>query len=736
MNNVAEITKKLEEGIQSLFESDNYKNYLNTLSKFHNYSPGNAMLIFMQRPDATYVAGYNAWKDKFSRQVQKGEKGIKIIAPMPFKHKDTAADGTEVDVSGIRFKVTTVFDVSQTKGEPLPQLGISQLPDDLISQEVADQYKRLFSALEATSPVPVGFENITSGAKGYYSQAEKRIAIHNANSFPQQIKTLVHEITHARLHDLDKNAPENEPRPDRRTREVEAESIAYTVCSHYGLDTSEYSFAYIAGWSSGKDMKELKSSLQTIQKGAAAIINDSKAYLVELEKEINPVLPGLPSPTKNLTPSPEPNPTKNPAQNPAQHPTENPAQHLTQNPMQNPIQTIGTNPNYRKLSQEEINSAANTNLIDFLQHIGEPLKQSGNSWRWTGSNNESCTIIPHNPHMFKHFSTGESGNAITFCQSKLHMTFQEAVEALNTYNGYGYAAASPTNTVPLTNAAPTTEQQPKKMPFLMPKAAADQSCAYNYLNQERGLQASRGDIVDYFMRRGDIYQTNEGRYQNIAFVYKDFDGNLAGAIKRGFPPNDFKGNHSGSNIADYCFRYEPQQAVTSSTGEVYIFESPIDMISYIAMTSQIDPDCWRSSHYLATGGVHPSAALNYIRHMVDTGKPINTICLCQDNDAAGMDGRLNIIKGLEKMGYTGEIRCHYPQNKDWNMDLMGGIISEDAEWNKSYTYDLTEAISNRKASFEALKQSLEAPNQPLKTPEVPSLPEVPKTPKNNLRMVM
>jgi len=286
-----EITEKLEAGIKGIFDSEQYKTYLKTLSKFHNYSFNNCLLIAMQKPDASHVAGFNAWKDDFKRQVRKGEKGIKILAPSPFKTKKTvdavSADGKPVYKDGKRvkeekeitvpaFKVTTVFDVSQTDGEPLPQIGVNELTGSV------DKYKDFFAALEKTSLVPIGFEAIKGGAKGYYHLEEKRIAINEGMSELQNLKTAIHELAHSRLHDIDKNAPKDTPRPDRRTREVEAESIAYTVCQHYGLDTSDYSFGYVATWSGGKELDVLKASLDTIRKEADAIITEVDKHFAEL----------------------------------------------------------------------------------------------------------------------------------------------------------------------------------------------------------------------------------------------------------------------------------------------------------------------------------------------------------------------------------------------------------------------------------------------------------------------
>ena len=292
-----EITDRLEQGITELFDSERYREYLRVMSKFHNYSFNNTLLIAMQKPDASLVAGFSAWKNNFGRNVIKGQKGIKIIAPSPYKVKQEmkkidphtqqpiiGKDGKPVteekEITIPAYKVVSVFDVSQTEGRELPDIAVNELTGDV------ERYRDFFAALEKTSPVPIGFEQIPGSSHGYYHLEDKRIAIDEGMSELQTLKTAIHEIAHAKLHDIDLNAPENEqqPRIDRRTREIEAESVAYTVCQHYGLDTSDYSFGYVAGWSSGRELSELKSSLETIRSAAAEIINSIDETLAELSK--------------------------------------------------------------------------------------------------------------------------------------------------------------------------------------------------------------------------------------------------------------------------------------------------------------------------------------------------------------------------------------------------------------------------------------------------------------------
>lgn len=291
---VREITDKLEQGIKELFESERYKEYLTTMSKFYSYSFNNTLLIAMQKPDATLIAGYTSWQRNFDRHAMKGEKGIKILAPAPYKAQEERekidpatrkpvldADGkpvTEtVEVLRPAFKVVSVFDVSQTDGKELPDIMVGELTGSV------EQYEDFWCALKEISPVPVELEKIEGGAHGYYHLVDKRIAIDEGMSEMQTIKTLIHEIAHAKLHAIDpdeKTAPED--RKDRHTKEVEAESVAYTVCQRYGLETSDYSFGYIAGWSSDKETKELKGSLETIRSTAAEMIESIDAKLKEL----------------------------------------------------------------------------------------------------------------------------------------------------------------------------------------------------------------------------------------------------------------------------------------------------------------------------------------------------------------------------------------------------------------------------------------------------------------------
>lgn len=290
-----EITERLEQGVKELFTSEMYTEYLKTMSQFHNYSFNNTVLIAMQKPDATLVAGYQAWQKKFKRQVKRGEKGIQIIAPAAIREKEEIEkfdpetnepilrpDGqpeTEEVVHIIpRFRIATVFDVSQTYGEPLPELETPELMGNV------ENYEVFMQALREISPVPIRFDEIESGAKGYYSTVNKETVIQQGMSEMQTMKTGIHETTHAKLHDREIMEELGEKK-NQMTREVEAESVAYTVCQYFGLDTSDYSFPYIAGWSSSVDMKELRASMDTIRKTAGEMIDGMTEVMQQLMRE-------------------------------------------------------------------------------------------------------------------------------------------------------------------------------------------------------------------------------------------------------------------------------------------------------------------------------------------------------------------------------------------------------------------------------------------------------------------
>ena len=311
-----EITEGIEQGIKDLFESDKYRQYLSTMSRFHRYSVNNVTLIHMQMPGATHVAGYNRWRDQFERHVKKGEHGITIIAPTPFKKKieeqkldpDTKApmldkDGkvitVEKEIEIPMFRPVKVFDVSQTEGKPLPQLA-----SDLTGN--VQQFEAFMEALRRSAPVPVSIEPLQENMDGYFSPEKQQIVIRAGMSEVQTVSAAVHEIAHSKLHNYEKEREaaaagtkqEAPKKKDRQTEEVEAESISYTVCQYFGIQTGENSFGYIASWSSGKELPELRASLETIQKTSTGLITDIERHFKEICKERGIDLSEQPRPQK------------------------------------------------------------------------------------------------------------------------------------------------------------------------------------------------------------------------------------------------------------------------------------------------------------------------------------------------------------------------------------------------------------------------------------------------------
>ena len=268
-NRLHDILEMLEKGVRDVYSKDEWQNYLKAMSRFHSYSSRNSLLIYMQKPDARLVAGYRLWNTQFNRQVRKGEKGIRILAPMRSKVIEKDTDEKKQIITG--FRPVAVFDISQTDGDPVPVNLCEQLTSEV------DDYPLFIEALELVSPVPVHFREIEDTSLGFYNRKEKEIVVRRGMSESQSVKTLLHEITHALLHDEKGN-------DDRVRKEIEAESVAYAVSSYYGIDTSAYSFSYIALWSNDQETAVLKDSLATIQK--------TSDHLIRLINHVRNPVPG------------------------------------------------------------------------------------------------------------------------------------------------------------------------------------------------------------------------------------------------------------------------------------------------------------------------------------------------------------------------------------------------------------------------------------------------------------
>ena len=368
---------------------------------------------------------------------------------------------------------------------------------------------------------------------------------------------------------------------------------------------------------------------------------------------------------------------------------------------------------YRKLSQEEIDNAANTSLVDFLLSRGEHLEKRGGTFFWISGGNNSVAFIPSKPNIFKHFSTGVSGNAIQFCREYLDMSFQDAVETLNGGRG-AIAYSQPPQT---RSKAANTVSAASKQPFEPPHKDTSGNGArfVAYLSEKRGISRS---VVWDFANVGSLYQTKEksaktgGTYSNIAFMYTDFDGKPQGAIKRSLSDKGFKGCHANSNLTDFCFRHDAVASngqKSTETSRLFVFEAPIDMLSFITLAESKDaafaptsdatsdganisnikrePAKWKQDTYLALGGVSPSPLLNYISHKTAQGQDIKEIWLALDNDYAGIKACINIINKLRNAGVTCNIQCYLPKGKDWNEDLLNAAKHNDWQtgaWSKDF----------------------------------------------------
>ena len=290
-----EITDRLEAGVCGVLDSENYKSYLTSMSKFHTYSFRNTILIFLQKPDASLVAGAGKWQSEFERTRKQGERGLKILAPNfykvkkripkkdpdtgePIKDKDGKPLMDEQEITVPDYRVVSVYDISQTEGKELPEAHVNMLSGDV------ERFEELQAALEKSSPYAISIEPILDGAKGRCFYNEQRIAVNEGMSELQTLKTAIHEVAHARLYEKNLHLAEDK-RPDKATCEVQAESVAYAVCQYWGLDTSDYSFGYIANWSSGRNLEELQASLETIQAAANDLINEMEIHLLELQQQ-------------------------------------------------------------------------------------------------------------------------------------------------------------------------------------------------------------------------------------------------------------------------------------------------------------------------------------------------------------------------------------------------------------------------------------------------------------------
>lgn len=690
---VKEITDQLEAGLKALFEGDNYRQYLNTMSKFHNYSFNNTLLIALQKPDATYVAGIKSWNRHFGRSVNKGETGIKIFAPAPYKvkkeeeeiDKETGLpvldkDGNpvikEVEITIPAFKVVSVFDVSQTNGRALPTIGVEELNGDV------KDYEKLLSVLREISPVPIKFEEINTGSHGFYHQVNKDITIKEGMSEVQTVKTAIHEIAHAMLHDRDLSDAQQK---NKNTREVEAESIAYTVCQHFGLDTSDYSFGYIAGWGTNTELTELKASLETIRQTASQIISSIEEKYLGIEKENvqdksaevgGEVVPKAAEKPKNnniigntdYKDIKDKQYVKAPASLTQYVEEFLKAENIPYSGLKGKAGTTFTvskenftelqnfvddmklsqkviNENKSKndrVSKSEIERAEIVNLPQFLMSQGVELKRVGKEYIM--KEHDSVHIYDNTygeKGKWFRFSENVGGGNIDFCEKFLGMSFKEAVEALNGGRDISYEP-------PQRNTAEVSK--PPEKHEINIKENADSKRAIAYLTKTRGIDYN---IVAELLKSGKLVQ--EEKTGNAVFLIKDENNVTVGAEKIGTSTeNRFKGIEAGT-AEGYGF-----EIVRGKGENAYFFESAVDMLSFM----QLNSDKLDNARLVSMMGVKPSIVEAVMQRNNILSENVR---ICSDNDKAGN----KFAKSLQEK-YPQMKRLIPPDLKDWNDQLRYG----------------------------------------------------------------
>lgn len=613
----------IEAGIKEIWNSDTYRAYLRTLSKFHSYSARNCLLILLQNPDATYVAGYRAWQKNFNRQVKRGEKGIAILGYTPQKVQVTvqvkdAAGQPVLDKDGNpttrkeekilpRYMPVYVYDISQTEGEPLPTIAPAELTGDV------QHYDEIMAALQAESPFPLIFEDPgQADVKGYCSPAAKKIVIRPGMSQVQTIKTAIHEVAHACLH------AENAEEKTRREKEVEAESVAYVVCDHFGIDTSDYSFAYLAGWSS-RELKEIEGSLTTIQAQAHQLIASIEKRMTDLQQD-RAAVQSADEQTANAPAAPE-----------APRMADAPKLHFT---------------------PEQLAAAKEVSALEYAQRQGYELVRHGSSYQM--KEHDSMVFLQNGKWFWN--SRGLHGGAIEFVMHYEGKTLPEAVIALA---GDGVPQRSQRQSeMP---AMPAEEP----VPLTLPEKAENMKAAIAYLCQTRGIDYN---LIRRLAQEGRIYQSStangEKVFHNAVFVGLDENGEPRSASLRGCSTqSSFKMEARGSDKA-YPFEIpgKPNAPILA------VFESAIDALSH-ASINKISDLAGDAGHRIAIGGNGRAEA---IEKMLKKYPDVKQVQFCLDSDDAGHKIYTQLRERLIADGY-GHVDMTFvscPLGKDWNEYLQ------------------------------------------------------------------
>jgi hypothetical protein len=615
---------ELEAGVKDIFESGKFEEYLNALSKFHNYSIGNVMRIERQKPEASIVAGFNTWKEH-GRYVKSGEKGLKILAPHFKSVPQTDKDGNPIfDTNGKQitkleldyFTWKYVFDISQTDGKPFPEL-VNPLNGNV------ENYNKMLDSLIEISPVPVSFEDIRNGSLGFFNKVQHRIAIQKNMNEPETLRTLIHEISHAHLHNLETGEEKNK---DRRTREVQAESVAFVVCKHFGIDTGNSSFGYIAGWSSDKEYPQLKESLNIIRKYSDKIINDIDEKFLGIENknfDVDKIFD-----------------------------TEKTEQEKFQKGGIDEMNYNNTNiRNSEKTSPkytaylDKVEQARNGDLLGYFQSHGYEIQKQGSEF-YIKSIKGLC-INPSKGTWFSHYDGSGGHNSIDCLTKVIGLNFKEAVTQLS-----GYSYTSPSKNSSFQIRQNTSEYKKEVKQLVIPERADNNKRVIAYLTQTRKIPK---EIVYQYIKADKIYQDkNTG---NAVFPHTK-NGKIVGAELQGtLSEKRFKGiaKGTGDSIFAVTFSKEIKKA--------YIFESTIDLMSFHAMLGKNNN--LNGVALISMAGLKPQVIKTIQRNGVE-------IFSCVDNDEKGrkFETDNNFPRAfdiLEKVGV-----------KDWNDLLKANYALENS----------------------------------------------------------
>lgn len=680
-----DIFDSLEQGVKDVFNSERYLNYLTFLSKFHNYSWRNTILIFMQNPEATLVAGFNDWKNKHKRYVKKGEKAIRIIAPY-YKKIQMEVDildnnGNAVIVNGkhlteqkefekLLFRAVSVFDVSQTDGEPIPQL-----TNEL--QDTVKNYQELFTAISSFSDYPIEFEDISGSTKGYCDFIKHRIAINNGMSESQTIKTAIHELTHSRLH----NPMDSDKKQDKISRdsaEVQAESVAFVVANHFGIDTSDYSFDYIASWSNGKELEELHQSLEIIQKEANIIIQGMEEQYQQLLKdrniEINNTEKGVDRDMDGIDDSRD-------------------SSYTAKIPVPDLLSKNWSTTSPKNFKKQKYSKEENARIIadikqsipihEYAQQIGFTVQRVGNYY--TLKEHDSVRINP-NKNVFTQNSTGVKGSIIDFVMHFENIDKAAAIDKLAKYIG----ADTKYSLTPIQNFAQQFTDK-EKIPLVLPEKAKTMKNIFAYLINTRKIDSQ---IVNHWVRNGNLYQDT---HNNCVFVTVDKYGKANFASQKG--TNTSKPFQADVKGSDYnCCHF-----INNNAKSLIVCEAVIDLMSVQTILKANGRNLNNYNYLSLNGTAKTHAILNALQR-----SNTETVILATDNDKAGEKARTELRALASKFDENIKFVDFIPNEKDWNAELIANVQSEPAEHINSEKGSLAEKIAACQNKANNLNKNFEA----------------------------